>query len=138
MGIQKDILGKRRLNIRPQFFLVPKALEGAAEVFFRSNQFSDHSTVATDSSFASTRVNPYSGDYFTRVYEPRLDDADATGWYLAGPKGKTVNVFFLDGIQTPYLETRQGWTVDGVEYKVRIDCGAKALDWRALYFNDGE
>ena len=138
MGIQKDILGKRRLNIRPQFFLAPKALEGAAEVFFRSNQFSDHNTVATDSSFASTRVNPYSGDYFTRVYEPRLDDADATGWYLAGPKGKTVNVFFLDGIQAPYLETRQGWTVDGVEYKVRIDCGAKALDWRALYFNDGE
>jgi len=27
--------------------------------------------------------------------------------------------------------------VDGVEYKVRIDCGAKAVDWRALYRNEG-
>ena len=137
MGLQKDILGKRKLNIRPQFFIAPKTLEGAAEVFFRSNQFSDNNTAATDSTFASTRVNPYSGDYFQRVYEPRLDDADAAAWYLAGPKGKTVTVFFLDGVQTPYLETRQGWTVDGVEYKVRIDCGAKAVDWRALYNNNG-
>jgi hypothetical protein len=40
-------------------------------------------------------------------------------------------------VQRPYLETRDGWKVDGVEYKVRIDAGAKAVDWRALYFNDG-
>ena len=38
----------------------------------------------------------------------------------------------------PYLETRSGWTVDGTEYKVRIDVDAKAIDWRGLYFNAGE
>ena len=82
-------------------------------------------------------MNPYAGSYFTRVYEARLDDADSNAWYLAARKGKTVNVFFLDGKQTPYLETQQGWTVDGVEYKVRIDCNAKALDWRGLVKNAG-
>ena len=45
--------------------------------------------------------------------------------------------FFLNGIQTPYMETKQGWTVDGVEYKVRIDAGAKAMDWRGLVKNAG-
>ena len=137
MKIQKGPAGKARLNIRPEYFIAPAALEGSAEVFFRSERFSDTNTIATDSSMASTRVNPYAGSYFTRVYEARLDDADNNAWYLAARKGRTVNVFFLDGKQTPYLETQQGWTVDGVEYKVRIDCGAKALDWRGLVKNAG-
>jgi hypothetical protein len=37
----------------------------------------------------------------------------------------------------PYLESRNGFTVDGVEFKVRIDAGAKAMDWKALASNDG-
>ena len=36
------------------------------------------------------------------------------------------------------MEMQAGWTVDGVEYKVRIDAGAKAMDWRGLYKNAGE
>ncbi len=134
---QTDLQGLRRLNIRPIFFIGPTAIEGATEVFFKSEKFADSNTVATDSSLAATRANPYSGNYFNRVYEPRLDDDSVTAWYLAGPKGKTVVVFFLDGIQAPYMETKQGWTVDGVEYKVRIDVGAKAMDWRGLYRNEG-
>jgi hypothetical protein len=137
MKSQKDLRGLRRLNIRPVYLICPVALEGGTEVFLTSFQYADSDTVATDSSLAATRQNPYAGSYFTRVYEPRLDDDDAAAWYLAGPKGKTVNVYFLNGVQTPYLETKQGWTVDGTEYKVRIDCGAKAVDWRGLYFNDG-
>ena len=137
MGTQKDLQSLRRLNIRPVFLLAPKALEGTSEVFFMSDKFVDNSTVATDSSFASTRVNPYSGKYFTRIYEGRLDDDDAAAWYLAARKGKTITIFFLNGEQKPYTETKQGWSVDGVEYKVRIDAGAKALDYRGLYFNDG-
>ena len=139
MGTQKDIQGLARLNIRPEFFIAPKALEGGAEVFFNSFQFSDSDTIATDSSLAATRYNVYSGTYFTRVYESRLDDALATGWYLAAgmQTEMTVKVFFLDGVEAPYLEEKQGWNVDGVEYKVRIDAVAKALDWRGLYFNYG-
>jgi hypothetical protein len=137
MGIQKDILEKRMLNIRPRFFLAPKALEAAGEVFFKTTTWSDINTIATDSAMASTRANPYAGDVFTRVYDARLDADDTAHWYLAAAKGKTVTVFFLDGVQRPYMETRQGWNVDGVEYKVRIDAGAKAVDWRGLYKNDG-
>jgi len=129
MRKQKDILGLRSLNIRPQFFLAPVALEGSCEQLFLSN--------LEGTQAAPGQANPYAGNYFTRVYDPRLDDDDANAWYLAGPKGKTVTVFFLNGNQTPYLESREGFNVDGVEYKVRIDCGAKAVDWRAVYKNDG-
>lgn len=138
MGIQKDLQGLRALNINPEYIIMPKTLEGATEIFFQSTAFSDHSTVATDSSFASTRVNPYAGTRFTRVYEGRLDAAGLTaGWFAAARKGKTITVFFLNGVQTPYMETQKGWNVDGTEYKVRIDAGAKAVDWRGLYWNDG-
>lgn len=130
MGLQKDLNGKRRLNISPRFFLAPKAIEGSAEVFFNSNQFAGDNK-------AATRSNPYAGTKYTRVYEARLDDDSATAWYMAGPNGKTVKVFFLNGNEAPYLETKQGWSVDGVEYKVRIDAGAKAMDWKGLIKNAG-
>ncbi len=130
MKSQKDMKGKRRLNIRPHFFLAPVSLEGSAEVFFKSERYDL-------SDAAATRVNPYAGKYFQRIYEPRLDDASEKSWYLAGAKGKHVKIFFLDGNQKPYMETQQGWNVDGVEYKVRIDAGAKAMDWRALLKNPG-
>ena len=130
MKSQKDIKGKRRLNIKPVFLLGPNAIEGATETFFKTDKFDD---TAKD----ATRVNIYAGSSISRIYEGRLDDNLTTGWYLAGPKGKTVTMFFLNGVQDPYIETKQGWNVDGVEYKVRIDAGAKAIDWKALYYNYG-
>ncbi|SDO95661.1 prohead protease/major capsid protein fusion protein [Desulforhopalus singaporensis] len=130
MGLQKDIAGKRGLNISPEYFIGPKSIQGSAEIFFNSNQF------AADNKGA-TRTNIYSGNKLTRVYDSRLDDDSTTAWYLAARKGKTVKVFFLDGIQKPYLEQKSGWSVDGVEHKVRIDAGAKAMDWRGLSKNAG-
>ena len=39
--------------------------------------------------------------------------------------------------QGAYIETRNGFDVDGVEIKCRLDFGAKAIDWRGLYKNNG-
>lgn len=129
MGLQKDIGGKRRLNIKPVFFICPLTKKTAAEQFF---------TTPVIGTQASPNVsNIYSGALFTRIYEPRLDDNSTTAWYLAARKGKTVKVFFLNGNKTPFLDTKQGWNVDGVEFKVRIDCGAKAMSWKGLYKNPG-
>jgi hypothetical protein len=131
MKSHKDLLGKRRLNIRPYFFLAAPEREGSMEVFFRTEKWDD---VAKD----ATRNNPYAGKYFSRVYEPRLSDSDPKAWYLLTRKGKTVKVFFLNGVKKPYMETKRGWSVDGIEYKVRIDAGAKAMDWKGLFKNKGE
>jgi len=130
MKLQRGLKGQSRLNIRPQFFIAPVTLEGSAEIFFNSGNFAG-------ANLATTRVNPYAGTRFKRIYEPRLDDDSTTAWYLAGPMGKTIKVFFLNGNRAPYLETKQGWTIDGVEYKVRMDAVAKAVDWKALVKNAG-
>jgi len=138
MGLQTDIGGKRRLNIRPVFFIGPRTIEGSCEVFFKSMQYADEAAAGTpDEALSTTRANPYAGSYFTRVYEGRLDDDDVAAWYLAAQKGKTVKVYFLNGNQRPYMEERAGWSVDGMEYKVRIDAAAKAVDWRGLVYNEG-
>lgn len=129
MKQQKDIADVRRLNITPIFYIAPVAVEGASEIFFNSNQFAGADA-------KTTRNNPYAGSRFTRVYEPRLDDSSEDIWYMAGARGKTVEIRFLNGVQTPFMEIKQGWTIDGVEWKVRIDAVALALDWVGLVRND--
>lgn len=128
MALQKDIGGKRRLNIAPKYLITSPALAQAAQTFFNSSMIGTQAL--------PNQVNIYAG-LLDLVFEPRLFDDSATAWYLAGDKGKTVNMYFLNGNQTPYMETKQGWSVDGVEYKVRIDAGAKAIDWKSLFKNAG-
>ena len=133
MRLQKGLAENRRLNIVPQYLIAPVSISGTGEIFFTSNNF----TAGTAENVSSTRTNPYAGNRITRVYDPRLDDDSATAYYLAGPKGKTVRVVFLNGQRTPYLEQREGWNTDGTEFKVRFFCGAYPRDWRALQKNDG-
>lgn len=130
MQSQKDIRGLRRLNIQAQFLLAPVAKKTLFEQFFATQLIGGEAN-------SPNIANIYYGNKIQRIYEPRLDDDSQTAWYLAGPKGKTVRLYFLNGVREPYLETRQGWSVDGVEYKVRLDCGAKAQDWRTMTKNPG-
>jgi hypothetical protein len=43
-----------------------------------------------------------------------------------------IEVQYLDGDEKPRLEQQNGWSVDGVEYKVAIDAAAKAWDHKGL------
>lgn len=129
-GLQKGLKSKQALNISLQYFIGPKSIEGSSEIFFASNQFSSDDK-------GSTRTNIYGGTRFQRAYDARLDEASPTTYYFAGPKRKTVRLFFLNGNRTPWLEAKTGWTTDGVEYKVRIDVCGKAVDWKAMVKNAG-
>lgn len=53
--------------------------------------------------------------------------------YVAAAQGTdTIEVAYLDGVDTPYLESQEGFTVDGIAWKVRIDAGVAALDYRGM------
>ncbi len=129
MATQTDIAGIQNLNIVPQFILAPWALKGTIDQLLIST-----SPTATGTEAAPV-VNPWS--YLNAVYEARLDTASATAWYLAARRGMTVKLFTLNGNMTPYLETKEGWSVDGMEFKCRVTAAAKAMDWRGLFLNDG-
>lgn len=49
----------------------------------------------------------------------------------------TIEVGYLDGVAAPFLDQQEGWTIDGVEYKVRIDAAAAPLEFRTMYKNAG-
>jgi len=130
MATQKD--GKANLNIRLAHLLVPLALRGSSSVV-RNSEFEVGATTKNNTVPNSVR------DLFDVIADARLDAASATGWYGAADSGitDTVEVQYLDGIQTPTLEQQGGWEIDGVEFKVRIDAGVKALDFRTMQKNAG-
>jgi hypothetical protein len=70
------------------------------------------------------------------VVEPRLT---GNAWYLAADHNQvdTIEYCYLEGNQGVYIETREGFNIDGIEIKARHDFAAKAIDYRGLYKNAG-
>jgi len=116
------------MNLSPRYLIVPAALETLAW------QFTNPPIFPTQPSSA----NPFLGELVT-VVEGRLDAASATAWYLAADPMQidTIEYCYLEGNEGVYIETRQGFDVDGMEIKARLDFAAKAIDYRGLYKNVG-
>jgi len=129
MRKQTGLDKKTVLNIRPAFLIVPAALELKAEQLVAQNLVPAQ----------SGNVVPQSIRTLTPIAEPRLDAASDKAWYLAASPNQidTIEYAYLEGQQGAYIETRNGFDVDGVEIKCRLDFGAKAIDWRGLYKNPG-
>nr|DAS04514.1 MAG TPA: major capsid protein [Caudoviricetes sp.] len=129
MRRQKGIAGDATLNITPKYLVVPPELEMTAYQIVNS-------TAAVDG-VNSGVANPYKGR-FVVVADAELTDPDA--WYLVADASQhdTIEVTYLNGVETPRLETRQGFDVDGIEYKVAFDCGVSALDFRGVFKNAGK
>jgi len=130
MRTQKEKTGGSSLNITPRFLLVPSALEVTSRQLLESS--------FDPTSNKGHAKNPVSG-MADLIVEARLDDDSATAWYLGASPGAfdTVEVAYLDGMDAPFLEQKDGWTVDGSQMKVRIDAGVAPLDHRTLYKNPG-
>lgn len=129
MARQTGLDKKTILNVRPAYLIVPASLELAAEQLVAQNLVPAQ----------TGNVVPSSIRTLTPISEPRLDAASLTAWYLAASPAQidTIEYAYLEGQQGAYIETRNGFDVDGVEIKCRLDFGAKAIDWRGLYRNPG-
>lgn len=133
-GVARTMMRKQKtiknvvMNLRPRYLIVPAALETIADQYV-SSQF-----VANQSNL----INPFAGA-FEIISEARLDDNSATAWYLAADPSAidTIEYCYLEGQNGVYIETRQGFDVDGMEIKARLDFAAKAIDYRGLYKNSG-
>lgn len=120
----------RTLNIRPAFVLTPVSLESKAKQLIRSASVPGAET--------NSGIDNPIRNFAEVIGEPRLDDASTTAFYLAAAAGMdTIEVAYLNGIDTPYMEQQQGFTSDGVATKVRIDAGVAPLDFRGLVKSAG-
>lgn len=124
-AMRKQKEGERTLNIRPAFMLVPTALEIAAIQVVGSGSVKGADVNANI-------INPIR-NIAEIITEPRLDINSDTTWYMTSAKGTdTIEVAYLNGVDTPYIDQQEGFTSDGVTTKVRIDAGVAPVDYRGL------
>lgn len=129
MASQMDISDSDYLDLRPAVLVVPLSLGGTA----REVNAAEYNDEATKN---QRRPNTVRGLFRDVVDTPRLT---GTRRYLfADPAdAPVIEVDFLDGNETPYLEMQEGFGVDGVKYKVRYDYGVTAVDYRGAVTNAG-
>ncbi|RZV53231.1 MAG: hypothetical protein EX270_08950, partial [Pseudomonadales bacterium] len=116
---------------RISYLVVPVALETTALVLQNAtNDPTSNAATSGDANTGGMKPNPFAGTFQT-IADQRLDDTSTAVYYgLADPtRADTIEVAFLNGNQTPQLESENGFTVDGITYKVRQEVGVKALSW---------
>lgn len=131
MRAQKGIDAVTPLNLAPRWLIVPAAIETVADQYV---------TVVTPA--ASSNANPFQPGGrtpLTVICEPRLDANSATAWYLACGMEQAPVLYYatLDGQEGPDLRQDEGFSIDGVQFRCRIDVAFKAADYRAAYKNAG-
>ncbi len=129
MRLQRDS-ADAPLNIRPSFILAPVALEDVFATILGA-EFNP------DIDLNAKAPNPVR-NMAEVITDAELDIVSAAAWYvLAGKNYDTIEVNFLDGVAQPTMEQQSGWTIDGVDFKVRIDATAAPLDYRTMQKNPG-
>lgn len=131
MAGQTDVNSNEYTDLRPSILLVPVGLGGVARIINQSQY--DPDTLANKSQM---KPNVVVGLFSDIVDTPRIT---GTRRYLfADPSNAPVlMVSFLEGQQEPVLETQDGWRMDGVEMKARLDVGVDAVDYRGAVTNAG-
>lgn len=135
MRLQRTKAGKggRYLNLMPRYLLVPPELETKAE---------QHTRVITPNE--ATKVNVFERSLIP-IAEARLSggvgalSGSSTAYYGVAQPGRvdTIEVGYLRGRRAPRYETKRGFDVDGIRFKVGHVVGVKAIDYRGFAFSDG-
>jgi hypothetical protein len=128
MRSHMDIRGIQSLNIVPRFLFVGTAVETAAEQLLTS--------IADPAALNSNVKNPFEGKLIP-VCDAEI--ADTNSWGLAADPGAfdTIEVTYLNGIDTPTIESKIGFETLGMDWRLYIDFGVTVLDYRGLYLNAG-
>jgi len=124
MRTMKGLDGQTPINAAPVFLVVGPARELLAEQVLAAIYAA---TVAT--------TNPFSGK-LTLLVEPRI--TDNRFYVFADPAVLPVLEYaYLSSAQGPQMASREGWDVLGMEFRVVLDFGCGAIDWRGAYLNPG-
>jgi len=121
----------RPMGFRPNIMVVPAALEHRA-LLVRNNEYQVHANSTDDNRNANVVRN-----LFDVVVNSQLDEISTADWYMVYGGMPPVEMSYLDGNETPFLDQVQGWEIDGVEFKVRIDVGVSPMEFASIYKQAG-
>jgi len=118
------------LNIEPAFILFGPSQEETILQILHNSIIATQSDKTVSSWVSSLKP----------VCEPELEntpDACTGDYFLSAAPTMidTVELGLLNGVDAPFMEEKVGFDVDGMEFKVRVDVGAKAIDYRGLAVN---
>lgn len=128
MAAQKDPSRSTVLGLRPRFLVVPYGKKQIAwEVLNSKTEVSQSNP---------NKLNYAASLGLDLIAAPNL--THATAWYLFGDRNTPcIEVAFLNGQQTPYIEENVEFMTDEMRMKVRLDFGVAATEWRTGYKNGG-
>ncbi len=127
LAMRKQVTpGGALVNAVPYALVVPPDIETVAQ-----------KTISAIQATAVADTNVWT--FLRLIVEPRLSAYSATGWYLFADPALVdgLEYAWLSGLQGPQIESRQGFSVEGLEVKVREDFGAGWSDFRSVYKNPG-
>ena len=123
--------GKYKLNLTPALLIVPTKHETIANQLIRSD---------ADPNGAHSGIYNAFRNSMTVVVDSALDDIDEDAWYIGATKGQVagIEINYLRGNQTPVLESKAAWDTLGMNFRMYLDFGIKALDYRGFVKNAGK
>lgn len=124
LRFMKGLDGKTPIAATPKFLLVGPETETVAE-----------STLASITATTTDDVNPFGGKLELLV-EPRMT---GNGWYVFTDPAQlaVLEYAYLSSAQGPQMASREGWDVLGMEFRVVLDFGCGAIDYRGAFRNPG-
>lgn len=131
--LRVDGLSAARLAMRKQTGMSGELLDIAPKYLVVSP---DQETIAEQLLATIYAATPEDANVFTNlqlVVDPRL--TSASRWYLAADPAQVDGMEFayLEGEAGPQIESRNGFEVDGVQIKVRLDFGCGWIDHRGWW-----
>jgi len=137
MMVQKGLNSNVILNIQPRFLIVPAAISHTALQFVNSIADPGAGGNVAGNSNTLNIYGPQGMRNLQVIIEPQLDASSTSIWYLAADSSQidTVELTFLQGEESPVLESEWDLSRDVYLYKVRQTFAAKAIDYRGLYRN---
>lgn len=124
LRFMKGLDGKTPIAATPKFLLVGPELETIGEA-----------TLAAITAATTDDVNPFGGKLELLV-EPRMTGDD---WYIFTDPAQlaVLEYAYLSSAQGPQMASREGWDVLGMEFRVVLDFGCGAIDYRGAFRNPG-
>jgi len=129
LASQKDVSGNDYLDLLPAVWLGPIGLGGAARVVVNSEYDPDTNSKLQRFNIAKNVVS--------QVVDTARLSGTAHYMFADANVAPVMEVAFLDGNETPYLELQNGFEVDGATWKVRLDFGVAGVDFRGAVLNAG-
>ena len=128
---QKDFSKKYSLNLNAKYLIIPSTYETTAEQLLRS---------LADPTGAHSGVANVFRNSLDIVVDTALDDIDAKAWYIAAAKNQVegIEISYLNGNKTPILESKDSFDTLARSFRMYLDFGIAALDYRGFVKNAGK